>query len=44
MKILKLLNQRMKYKSNKIIDFAFFDIKLHISINFAYLLIYNNKG
>lgn len=33
----------MKYKSNKIIDFTFFDTKLHVSTNFAGNTIYNKK-
>ena len=35
---------RWRYKSNRIIDFAFFDTKLHISTNFAYQMLYNIKG
>ena len=30
-----------KPKGNKIINFAFVDIKLHVSTNFVYLMIYN---
>lgn len=31
----------MKYKSNKISNFTFFDIKLHVSTNFADSKVYN---